>query len=159
MPGLAEPVRGRGLEPGLSFPSDWTADVHEVGVIGVVESTLRDAGQAPLQADEGAPPARLRFRGWAEPALEGMAVGAEILVLTWLHLADRHRLQVHPRGDARNPVSGVFATRSPHRPNPIGIHRTRIVELGRGWLEVSSLEAVDGTPIIDVKAVLDADDR
>jgi tRNA-Thr(GGU) m(6)t(6)A37 methyltransferase TsaA len=135
------------------------SDVFEVRAIGTVASELQDPQQAPLQADEGAPGAWLHFASWAEGALEGLSAGEDILVVTWLHLADRECLRVHPRGDVRNPVRGVFGTRSPDRPNPIGLHRTSILEVRGPRVRVSALEAVDGTPIIDVKAVLHAEDR
>lgn len=136
-------------------------DRHAVGVvvIGHVASVLKDPADAPLQGDEGAPEAWLVFRDRFAGALRGLSAGEEVLVLTWLHLADREVLRVHPRGDERRPEQGVFATRSPHRPNPIGIHRTRILELAGGRVRVSGLEAVDGTPILDLKAVLGAEDR
>jgi tRNA-Thr(GGU) m(6)t(6)A37 methyltransferase TsaA len=131
-------------------------DVH---VVGIVESELMDPASAPLQGDEDAPSAWLVFSSEVTPALEGLSAGEEVLVLTWLHLADRRLMRVHPRGDERNPLRGVFGTRSPHRPNPIGIHRTRILEIQGSRVRVAALEAVNGTPIIDVKAVLHADDR
>jgi tRNA-Thr(GGU) m(6)t(6)A37 methyltransferase TsaA len=88
-------------------------------------------------------------------ALAGVASGDEVILLTWLHLADRDVLRVHPRGDPRNPIAGVFATRSPDRPNPIGMHRVRVLETdGRTRLRVFPLEAVDGTPVVDIKPVL-----
>jgi tRNA-Thr(GGU) m(6)t(6)A37 methyltransferase TsaA len=133
--------------------------VYDVRVIGTVQSSLREPQQAPLQADEGAPDAWLLFSASAAGALKGLAPGEDILVLTWLHLADRGVLRVHPRGDARNPLRGVFGTRSPDRPNPIGIHRTSILEVEPTRLHVAALEAVDGTPILDIKAVLHAEDR
>ncbi|MGH2909193.1 MAG: tRNA (N6-threonylcarbamoyladenosine(37)-N6)-methyltransferase TrmO [Solirubrobacteraceae bacterium] len=131
-----------------------TEGAFELRAIGRVESPIASRDAAARQADEGAPAAWLSFAAWAAPALEGLAVGDEILVLTWLHLADRGVLRVHPRGDPRNPVSGVFATRSPDRPNPIGVHRTTIRRIDGLRIEVAALEAVDGTPIADVKPVL-----
>ena len=86
--------------------------------------------------------------------LEGLEVGREVMLLTWLHLADRERLRVHPRGDKTVPLKGVFATRSPSRPNPIGLHRVRIVELNGTTLKVHPLEALDGTPVIDIKSII-----
>lgn len=152
--------RDRGPRSGRIFDiSADGMDIYDVRVIGMVESRLRDPQEAPLQADEGAPAAWLVFSSWAAGALEGLSAGEEILVLTWLHLAERNRLRVHPRGDERNPARGVFGTRSPDRPNPIGIHRTSILEVRGPRLHVSALEAVHGTPIIDVKAILDAEDR
>jgi tRNA-Thr(GGU) m(6)t(6)A37 methyltransferase TsaA len=135
----------------------------EVRPVGVVESALLDAAAAPKQADEaGAPPATLAIAPEFAACCEGLAVGEEIVVLTWLDRADRDAQAVHPRGDVSRPPQGVFATRSPARPNPIGLHRVRVVALsgGRGEgrrLRVDALEALDGTPILDIKPVLDAD--
>ncbi len=133
-------------------------ETFEVEPIGIVESELSDLGDAPLQADEGAPPAWLSLRDSVAEGLDGLEVGEEILVITWLHRSDRSTLRVHPRGDLSRPERGVFGTRSPDRPNPIGIHRTRILELAPARVKVSELEAVDGTPILDLKAVRNADD-
>ena len=120
------------------------------------ESSLVDAAAAPRQGDEGGPDAWLVFDAGVEPALRDLAVGAEILVLTWLDRARRDVLVVHPRGDPDRPEQGVFSTRSPDRPNPIGLHRVTIVEVDGRRIRVSDMEALDGTPIIDVKPVLDA---
>lgn len=126
--------------------------------IGHVRSTLVDRAHAPKQGYEGAPDAWLVFQPAFREGLEHLEVGEEILVLTWLDRADRSVLAVHPRDDASVPLRGVFGTRSQDRPNPIGIHRVRILEL-KGPLEmrVSDLEAFDATPIVDVKPVLDRD--
>lgn len=134
-------------------------ETYEIRVIGRVQSPLLDRHTAPLQAHEGAPPAWLVLFDWASAGLDGLAVGDDVLVLTWLHQADRTTLRVHPRGDLRNPERGVFGTRSPDRPNPIGIHRARILEIAPPSLQVSALEAIDGTPIVDIKVALDATDR
>jgi tRNA-Thr(GGU) m(6)t(6)A37 methyltransferase TsaA len=135
------------------------AVAYEVSAVGVVESALRDPRKAPLQGDEGAPEAWLSFYEWVRPALDGLVVGDEIVLLTWLHLADRSVLRVHPRGDVRNLLRGVFGTRSPHRPNPIGLHRITVLEILGLRIRVGPLEAVDGTPIIDVKAILNSGER
>ncbi len=134
-----------------------TEGAGELRVIGHVQSPIRSPRDAPLQGDEGAPPAWISLCDWAAPALHGLAAGDEAMVLTWLHLADRDTLRVHPRGDRRNPLTGVFATRSPDRPNPIGLHRVTIRRIDGLRLEVLGLEAIDGTPILDIKAALRAD--
>ena len=125
--------------------------------IGRVESTLTDTASAPKQADEGAPPAALRLDPAFAAGTAGLAVGDRILVVTWLDRADRSVLSVHPRGDDARPLTGVFATRSPSRPNPIGLHEVTITRLDATVVEVDALEAVDGTPVIDLKPVLVAD--
>jgi tRNA-Thr(GGU) m(6)t(6)A37 methyltransferase TsaA len=128
--------------------------MYEVRPIGTVRSELVDRDAAPRQGDEGAPDAWLELEGWALPALEGLAAGDDALVLTWLDRADRDVLRVHPRGDVDRPVAGVFATRSPDRPNPIGLHRVRVLGIDGGRLRVGDLEALDGTPVVDIKPVL-----
>jgi tRNA-Thr(GGU) m(6)t(6)A37 methyltransferase TsaA len=125
--------------------------------IGKVESELTDIGSAPRQPDEGAPRAWLVFRPEVREGLQSLRVGDEVLLLTWLDRADRNVLSVHPRGDVSRPVEGVFSTRSPHRPNPIGLHRVEITAVKGDRIQVRRLEALDGTPIIDVKAVLSED--
>ena len=129
----------------------------ELAPIGSVESPLTDPASAPKQGDEGAPEAWLVFLPEVLEALEGLRAGDEVIVLTWLDRARRDVLRVHPRGDASRPEQGVFSTRSPHRPNPIGLHRVEIVSIDGGSLRVRNLEAVDGTPILDVKPVLSSD--
>lgn len=122
--------------------------------IGFVRSALTRLEEAPMQADEGAPEARLELTLQAAAGLLGIQPGDELLVLTWLHLAERDVLQVHPRGDQTRPLAGVFATRSPERPNPIGLHRVSVLEVREHSLRVAPLEAIDGTPIVDIKPVL-----
>ena len=124
--------------------------------IGTVESPLRDRAAAPKQGDEGAPEAWLAFEPGVVPGLDGIAVGDDLLVLTWLDRARRDVLRVHPRGDPANPEQGVFATRSPDRPNPIGLHRVTVLAIDAARLRVRDLEALDGTPILDVKPPLGA---
>ena len=125
--------------------------------VGRVESTLKDRKDAPRQGTEGAPPARLVFDAAFEEALRDLQPGDEVLVLTWLHRADRSVLRVHPRDETHQPMRGVFSTRSPDRPNPIGLHRVRIVSKeGPTRVDVDHLEAIDGTPVIDIKPVLDS---
>ncbi len=111
------------------------------------------------QADEGAPQAWLVFDPQALDALDGLRVGDDVIVLTWLDRADRDVLRVHPRGDVSNPIQGVFSTRSPARPNPIGLHELRILTIDGARIRVSALEALDGTPVLDVKPVLRAPPR
>jgi tRNA-Thr(GGU) m(6)t(6)A37 methyltransferase TsaA len=127
---------------------------YELRPVGHVASPLTSRADAPKQGDEGAPDAHLVFDPEIVPALDGIAVGDELVLLTWLHEAARDVLSVHPRGDATRPVAGVFGTRSPDRPNPIGLHRVRVLTVDDGRLLVSGLEAIDGTPIVDVKPVL-----
>ncbi len=126
----------------------------EVKAIGKVESPLTDLESAPRQPDEGAPEAWLVFEPEMLEALRSLQTGDEVLVLTWLDRARRDVLSVHPRGDASKPQEGVFSTRSPHRPNPIGLHRAEITAIDGRRVRVRHLEALDGTPIIDVKPVL-----
>ena len=109
-----------------------------------------------MQGDEGAPDAWLELTSHAAPGIIGIQPGDELLLLTWLHLAEREVLQVHPRGDVNRPLTGVFATRSPDRPNPIGLHHVSVLEVLDQKLRVAPLEAIDGTPIMDMKPVLAA---
>lgn len=122
--------------------------------IGSVQSPVTDLASAPKQADEGAPPAWLAFAPAVADGLDGLRVGDDIIVLTWLHRSDRAVLAVHPRDDAARPMQGVFSTRSPARPNPIGLHEVKILEIDGPRVRVDGLEALDGTPVIDVKPVL-----
>src|SRR5690349_1547599 len=122
--------------------------------IGRVESPLTLREDAPKQGDEGAPDAWLIFEPTVVEGLEGIAVGDELLVLTWLDQAERDVLKVIPRGDRSRGVQGVFNTRSPDRPNPIGLHRVIVLELAGARVHVRNLEALDGTPIVDVKPLL-----
>jgi tRNA-Thr(GGU) m(6)t(6)A37 methyltransferase TsaA len=129
----------------------------EVTPIGTVESPLTDPASAPKQGDEGAPDAWLVFDPAVAEGLDGIRAGDEVIVLTWLDRARRDVLRVHPRGDVSRAQQGVFSTRSPHRPNPIGLHRVAILSIDGGRVCVRDLEAVDGTPIVDVKPVLSSD--
>ena len=129
----------------------------EVTAIGVVESPLTDKQSAPNQGDEGAPDAWLRFDESVLEGLEGIEPGDEVIVLTWLDRASRDVLRLHPRGDPSRALQGVFNTRSPDRPNPIGMHRVEVVSIEGPRVLVRRLEALDGTPIVDVKPVLSAD--
>lgn len=129
----------------------------ELRPVGRVESELTDPALAPKQGDEGAPDAWLAIEAEYLPALAGIEPGDELLLLTWLDRADRATLAVHPRDDASRPLTGVFATRSPHRPNPIGLHRVRVAAIDGARLRVEGLEAIDGTPVLDLKPVLASD--
>ena len=126
----------------------------EVTAIGVVQSPLVDPGAAPKQGPEGGPEAWLVFEPAVADALADLAVGDRVVVLTWLDRADRSVLRVHPRDDPANPERGVFTTRSADRPNPIGLHPVEVLEVDGTRIRVRDLEAVDGTPIVDLKPVL-----
>jgi len=131
----------------------------ELRQIGIIRSELKDIHDCKRQESEGAARAWIEIDPEYSAALEGLEPGAEILVLTWLHLAERSMLKVHPRGNPENPIRGVFATRSPHRPNPIGLHRTRVLSVESPHrLQVRPLEVIDKTPVVDIKLVL-SDDR
>ena len=127
----------------------------EVRPVGRVSSPLVDLDQAPKQGDEGAPEAWLVFEEAVRPAVRDLQAGTDVLVLTWLDRSSRDVLTVHPRGDPSRPETGVFSTRSPDRPNPIGLHRVGIISVDDLRVRVRDLEAVDSTPILDVKPVLD----
>jgi tRNA-Thr(GGU) m(6)t(6)A37 methyltransferase TsaA len=128
---------------------------HQLQPIGVVRSTLRAVADAPNQA-EGAPEAFLEIDPALADGLHLIEPGDELVVLTWLHLADRSVLQTHPMGDERIPLTGIFRTRSPDRPNPIGVHRVTVDAFeGPTTLRVAALEAIDGTPIVDLKVAMD----
>jgi tRNA-Thr(GGU) m(6)t(6)A37 methyltransferase TsaA len=123
--------------------------------VGVVRSPLRTREDCPKQGFEGAPDAWLEIDAAFVDALDGLTVGREVLVLTWLHEGRRDLLRVHPRGNANKPLQGVFMTRSPDRPNPIGLHRVEVLEFQKpGRIRVGPLEVVDGTPLIDIKPVM-----
>ena len=127
---------------------------YQLHPVGWVESPLTDRDLAPKQGDEGAPPARVVFRPEVREAAADLDVGQEVLVLTWLHQGRRDVLAVHPRGDPDRPRQGVFSTRSPDRPNPIGLHAVTIVGVDDDAITVTDLEAIHGTPVLDVKPVL-----
>jgi tRNA-Thr(GGU) m(6)t(6)A37 methyltransferase TsaA len=136
-----------------------TADTYPLHPIGFIRSTLRTRGEAPCQGAEGAPDVWLDLLPGFAPGLLGIIAGAEVLVVTWLHAANRDVLQVHPRKNPENPLTGVFFTRSPDRPNPLGLHRVRVQEIAGDRLRIGPMEAIDGTPVVDIKAVLDANER
>lgn len=129
----------------------------DVVPIGWVRSSLTDRAQAPRQGDEGAPDAWIEFEPEVAEGIHDLRPGDQIIVLSWLDRANRGALTVIPRGDPRNPPTGVFSTRSPDRPNPIGLHRVTILAVDELRIQVSELEALDGTPVIDIKPVLDSD--
>ena len=129
----------------------------EVTPIGYIHSTLKFRRNAPRQGWKGGPDVRLQVLPQYVECLDGVAAGQDIWVFTWLHQADRETFKVHPGHDPANPITGVFATRSPDRPNPIGLHRSKVLSIdGDGWLQVEAIEAIDGTPVIDLKPVLEA---
>jgi tRNA-Thr(GGU) m(6)t(6)A37 methyltransferase TsaA len=132
---------------------------YQLHPVGWVRSTLTDRAGAPKQGDEGAPAAWLVFEPEFADALRDVRIGDEILVLTWLDRASRDVLIVRPRKDPANALTGVFSTRSPDRPNPIGLHRVQVIDVQGTRLQVGPLEALDGTPVVDVKPVLHAAER
>jgi len=122
--------------------------------IGVIRSVLKERSKAPRQGGEGAPDAWLEVHPFAAQAVDGLKIGDEIVVLTWLHRAQRDVLKVHPRSDTQRRLTGVFATRSPDRPNPIGLHEVTVRKVAKNRLRVGPIEAIDGTPVIDIKPVI-----
>ena len=123
--------------------------------IGHIRSRLRSLADAPRQGSEGAPDAWLELDPAFARGLRGIAPGDDVIVVTWLHRADRTVLETHPRNDPAIPIAGVFATRSPDRPNPLGLHRVTVREVSGTRLRIGPIEAIDGTPVVDVKAVPD----
>lgn len=122
--------------------------------IGVIRSEIKNREDAPLFYDEGAPNAFLEIVPAYTGGLHRMQVGDEIIVITWLHRAHRDVLKVHPRGNASNPLTGVFSTRSPDRPNPLGLHRTKVLGIEPGRLHIGPIEVIDETPVVDIKPVV-----
>jgi tRNA-Thr(GGU) m(6)t(6)A37 methyltransferase TsaA len=120
--------------------------------IGVIRSDLKTRTEAPRQGEEGAPDAWLDVEPWAQRGLRGVVAGSRVVIVTWLHRARRDVLQVHPRDDRRRRIAGVFATRSPDRPNPVGLHVVTVREIVGNRLRIGPIEAIDGTPVVDVKA-------
>lgn len=127
---------------------------NQLRPIGVISSTLTNPDEAPMQGFEGAPDAWLEVHAWAADALHLLNAGDEIIVITWFHKADRSVLRTHPRSDPRNPLTGVFATRSPDRPNPLGLHPVTIRAIDGNRLRIGPIEAIDGTPVVDIKPVI-----
>ena len=128
---------------------------YEISPVGYVRSVLKQRKGAPRQGWEGSSDARLEILPAFLECLDGIEAGHDIWIFTWLHESERSTFKVHPRGEVLNPLMGVFATRSPDRPNPIGLHRSTVLSVAPGWLEVQGLEAIDGTPIVDIKPVLE----
>ena len=128
---------------------------YSIEPIGFIRSEIKRREDAPLFYTEGAPNAFLELNSKYRDGLDQMKVGDDIIVITWLHRAHRDILKVHPRGDSSRPLTGVFLTRSPDRPNPLGLHRAKVLEISANGLYVGPIEAIDGTPIVDIKPVVD----
>jgi tRNA-Thr(GGU) m(6)t(6)A37 methyltransferase TsaA len=122
--------------------------------IGWIRSELKNTKDAPRFYTEGAPNARLELEARVWDAMDGIKVGDDIVIITWLHLAKRETLKVRPRGDLTRPIRGVFSTRSPHRPNPLGLHRAKVLAIDQYVLSIGPIEAIDGTPVVDIKCVV-----
>ncbi|HEY2102462.1 MAG TPA: tRNA (N6-threonylcarbamoyladenosine(37)-N6)-methyltransferase TrmO [Chthoniobacterales bacterium] len=140
----------------MSIRYDKTPSLHPIGFI---RSPIKNRDDAPLQGWEGAPDAWLELNPRYTKGAQDIRVGEEIIVITWLHEADRATLKVHPRGDESLPLTGVFSTRSPNRPNPLGLHRVMVREIVGNRIKIGPVEAVDGTPVADIKPVIETDDR
>jgi len=142
-------------------PEARVSSLHDIVLrpIGHIESELRSLAEAPRQGDEGAPDAWLQIDPAIAAALRGIRDGDDLLIITWLQLADRDVLETYPRNDRSNPLTGVFATRSPDRPNPLGLHRVTVREMSGARLRIGPIETIDGTPVLDIKAVLNQEDR
>jgi tRNA-Thr(GGU) m(6)t(6)A37 methyltransferase TsaA len=132
-------------------PRGTSAAGKTLKAIGVIRSTLKSRADAPRQGREGAPDAWLEIRRSVAEGLDGIAVGDELLIVTWLHRARRDVLKVRPRNDRRRRLTGVFATRSPDRPNPLGLHPVTVKAIAGTRLRIGPIEAIDGTPVVDVK--------
>lgn len=138
-------------EETMTIESAPPSHIGHLRAVGRIRSTLEVVGEAPLQGQEGAPDAWIEVDPTFADALHGLTVGDDLVVITWLHRADRDVLQVHPRSDPRNPLTGVFGTRSPHRPNPLGLHSVKLLALDGTRLCVGPIEAIDETPVVDIK--------
>ncbi len=132
--------------------------MFSVEPIGVIRSEIKNREDAPLFYTDGAPNALLEILPAYVEGLHRMQAGDEIIVITWLHRAHRDVLKVHPRGDLSKPLTGVFSTRSPDRPNPLGLHRVKVLEIEGNHLRIGPIEAIDGTPVIDIKPVVESRD-
>lgn len=139
------------LATGTGAGSDYSVQVKPIGVI---RSVLKERSNAPKQGSEGAPDAWIEIRPSVAQAVDGLAAGDEVIILTWFHRAHRDVLKVHPRSDPKRRLTGVFATRSPDRPNPIGLHEVTVRKVGKNRLLVGPIEAIDGTPVIDIKPII-----
>src|SRR5262249_53443051 len=122
--------------------------------VGVIRSTIKKRSEAPMQGSEGAPDAWLDMEPFAAKCMDGLKTGDDVIVITWLHQARRGKMKGDPRSDPRNPLTGVFATRSPDRPNPLGLHRVTVREILKNRLRIGPIEVIDGTPVVDIKPVL-----
>jgi len=131
------------------------SDSARLRMIGTVRSSVKTRAEAPKQGREGAPDAWLEVNPVVAEGLDLLTAGDDIIVITWLHQARRDVLKVHPRSDPRRPLTGVFATRSPDRPNPVGLHRVTVREVSKNRLLIGPIEAIDGTPVVDIKPVLE----
>jgi tRNA-Thr(GGU) m(6)t(6)A37 methyltransferase TsaA len=131
-------------------------DSYPLQAIGIVRSPLKDRNKAPNQGSEGAPDARIELAPSVQDGLHRIQAGDALIIITWLHKSRRNVLKTHPRGDESVPLTGVFATRSPDRPNPLGLHPVTVLEIAGRELKVGPLEAIDGTPVVDIKPVLRA---
>lgn len=131
-----------------------TENSYVIDPIGTIRSELTDLEEAPMQGSEGGYEAWLELSPQVAEGLLGIKAGDHLIVLTWLHLAQRDTLQVHPRGRQEAPLKGVFATRSQDRPNPIGLHQVRVLEVAGQKIKIAPIEAIDGTPLVDIKPVL-----
>jgi tRNA-Thr(GGU) m(6)t(6)A37 methyltransferase TsaA len=129
-------------------------DTYLLEPIGWIRSELKNTKDAPRFYTEGAPNARLELDARVWGAMDGIKVGDEIVVITWMHLANRETLKVHPRGDLTRPKRGVFSTRSPHRPNPLGLHRAKVLAIDQNVVSIGPIEAIDGTPVVDIKCIV-----
>ena len=137
--------------------NDIQKDVDEIGSfrpVGVIRSILTTRREAPKQGNEGAPDAWLEVHPWATEGLLGIEAGHHLIVITWLHQGRRDVFRVHPRSNPNNPLMGVFATRSPDRPNPLGLHPVVVQEIDGNRLRIGPMEAIDGTPVVDIKPVI-----
>src|SRR4030095_3151131 len=132
---------------------------YSVHPIGFIRSELKRRDEAPRQGREGAPDAWLEVNSRFAEAMQDIVAGEEIILITWFHEAERNILKVHPRNDVSVPLTGVFSTRSPDRPNPLGLHRVTVREIVGNQIRIGPMEAIDGTPVVDIKAVLNSSDR